>query len=678
MWNLRNRLLVPILIATVLGLGLSSVASHFMARNILHSTIKSDAMGSVRSLSEIITLIFLSAISDAEQVARTLQACDVLNNPDDASKIPPFLSMMGALSKSKPYYQLGIILDKNGIVLATTASAGMGSSRADRSYFKEAMQGKTVISDPILARTTNTSVIIICTPVLENNEIIGAVFFSVDLNLLSDMYIKDITLGEYGHALVLTRKGETVAHRDAKLIMSEEQRDAPVAKKIPTLTDVSGSFVSSHNGREVVYFYQQDPLTKWYCLLSAEQDDIDSPVLYLSKVSAAIGMAVAVLITLVVFVVVRTIVNALNQGVHFAEAVAKGNLDKTLSVERNDEIGVLCRALRVMVANLKEMIATSTQKSEEASEQSSKATAAMLEAEEARKTAERARSEGMRQAGERLALIAGKIQDKAENLIENVTHAENGAANQQSHATANATAMGEMNASVLGVAKDASSAAGSAEETRSNAAEGAKIVEDVVHSIGDVALKTSNLKNNLNQLGERANGIGQIMGVISDIADQTNLLALNAAIEAARAGDAGRGFAVVADEVRKLAEKTMQATKEVDEAVKAIQVETRGSIKGMEETSASVGKSTEMAQQAGTSLRAIVEIAQSTADKVRSIATASEEQSAASEEINQGTAQINEIAEETTALMRHARDEMLSLRALVEEIQNLVKELQNA
>lgn len=76
----------------------------------------------------------------------------------------------------------------------------------------------------------------------------------------------------------------------------------------------------------------------------------------------------------------------------------------------------------------------------------------------------------------------------------------------------------------------------------------------------------SSLKNNMQALQEKANDIGIVMVTISDIADQTNPV-YNAAIEAARAGDAGRGFAVVADEVRKLAEKTQQATTEVNSAI---------------------------------------------------------------------------------------------------------------
>jgi len=678
MWNLRNRLLAPILLVAVLGLGVASFSSYYMAKHALENAARSDAMGSVKGLAEILTLLFQSAITDVEQVSRTRLARDVLHNPSDPEKISPFLALLKALCKDKPYYQLGTILDKKGTVLATTAGEGVGGTRGDRAYFKEMMQGKAVISDPIYSRTTQKSVIIIIAPVYEGKEILGSVFVSVDLNILSDMYVKDVTLGKRGYALMFTAKGECVAHNDSKLIMSEALHNSETAQRVKSLADTSGSFMAHYNGQEILYFYQQDPLTKWWCLLRAEPGDIDEPVLFLGKINAAIGIAAAIAITLVVFLVVRTIVNALNQSVQFASAVAEGDLHKTLTMERNDELGTLAHALRTMVANLKDMIATAEQKSKEATEQSEKVRIAMQEAEKARGVAEQAKSEGMHQAGERLAAIAGKIQTSADQLLDTIQHAGDGADIQRERAEANATAMARMNSTVLDVARNAGAAAGSAEETRGNAAEGAKIVTGVVQAIGEAAQKTTSLKNDLYLLGKQADGIGQIMNVITDIADQTNLLALNAAIEAARAGDAGRGFAVVADEVRKLAEKTMQATKEVGDAVKAIQSGTRGSIQGMEEASASVARSTEMVEGAGASLKTIVEIAESTADKVHSIARASEEQSAASEVINQGTTEITRIAEETTALMHRARDAMDALRLLIDDIQGLVAELNNA
>ncbi|MDY0306725.1 MAG: methyl-accepting chemotaxis protein, partial [Desulfovibrionaceae bacterium] len=159
------------------------------------------------------------------------------------------------------------------------------------------------------------------------------------------------------------------------------------------------------------------------------------------------------------------------------------------------------------------------------------------------------------------------------------------------------------------------------------------------------------------------------------IADQTNLLALNAAIEAARAGEAGRGFAVVADEVRKLAEKTMTATSEVGAYIKAVQDSARKNIQGTEATVLAVTAGTQTAEKSGEALREIVEMVEKTADQVRSIATASEQQSAASEQISRSTEEINRIAAETAEAMTQSAQAVSDLARLAQTLKTTIDDM---
>jgi len=230
-----------------------------------------------------------------------------------------------------------------------------------------------------------------------------------------------------------------------------------------------------------------------------------------------------------------------------------------------------------------------------------------------------------------------------------------------------------MNATVLEVARKTSNAAHSADGTRSKAEEGAAMVAQAVTSIEGISRQSHDIKKDMGTLGEQAKGIGQILDVISDIADQTNLLALNAAIEAARAGEAGRGFAVVADEVRKLAEKTMTATKEVGQAIRSIQDGTRKNIENVDRSVAIIEETTALAKKSGTALQEIVSMVDATTDEVRSIATATEQQSSASEEINRSIMDINQISSETSTAMQQSAQAVNELAQQAQVLKALVQ-----
>ncbi len=276
----------------------------------------------------------------------------------------------------------------------------------------------------------------------------------------------------------------------------------------------------------------------------------------------------------------------------------------------------------------------------------------------------------------RSAEIAERLSSASDEISAQVDESSKGAEMQRDRSTETASAMEEMNATVLEVAQNASDAAGNAEDARSKALEGADIVKQVVEAISRVQEQAEGLRENMSQLGDQAQDIGRIMNVISDIADQTNLLALNAAIEAARAGEAGRGFAVVADEVRKLAEKTMQATFEVEKAINNIQSGAKHNVEGTVQAVAAVAESTSLAEKAGESLANILRMSETTADQVRNIATAAEQQSATAEEITHAAEQIHRISSDTAEGMVQSSQAVYELARLAGELRVIIDELQ--
>lgn len=384
-----------------------------------------------------------------------------------------------------------------------------------------------------------------------------------------------------------------------------------------------------------------------------------------------VQLAISVVIGLKVSAPVRRITA-------YVLSVAQGKQGTKLNVNSHDDMGQLADALRAMVKKQDDLAHENADKAHAARMQAQEAASMEHKARLAEQEAIEAKKKGMANAAEQIESVVSKLDEAIATIAVQVETSDRSLHAAALRLTETATAMEEMNSTVLEVAKNVGLAASISASARDKAIVGAEVVTQSVAGIHKLHDQSLALKKDMAMLDEHARSIDKIMSVISDIADQTNLLALNAAIEAARAGDAGRGFAVVADEVRKLAEKTMESTLEVGNAIKSIQQSATKSTHQVEQAVENISLANEFAAKSGEVLKEILQMVEQTADEVRAIAATSEEQSAASEEITRSITSVNEITLSTSTAMQSASQGVDSLRRRSHELVSLIEEMKKS
>ncbi|WP_077044836.1 methyl-accepting chemotaxis protein [Pseudomonas sp. KK4] len=349
--------------------------------------------------------------------------------------------------------------------------------------------------------------------------------------------------------------------------------------------------------------------------------------------ASSIGLAIALVMMLVVFMIARSIAQPLRETVDAMANIASGESDLTRSLDTSgqDEVTQLARHFNAFTAKLRQVI-------------------------------------GDLQAS---ATVLGQSSSELGN---DATQAQQRSQQQSQQMELVATAMNEVTYGVQDVAKNAEQAASEMRDAEAQAQQGQINIDSSLKQIDSLSGTIDQAVEVIRTLAAESTQIGSVLEVIRSIAEQTNLLALNAAIEAARAGEQGRGFAVVADEVRLLAQRTQKSTAQIQAMIERLQNHSEAAVKVIGDSSRASQLTIEQAGLAGSSLNAISQALRNLTGLNASIASATLQQSHVVEDINQNVTQAAGLSHGTALAAEQSSAASVRLKALSEQLNGLLRQ----
>jgi methyl-accepting chemotaxis protein len=416
----------------------------------------------------------------------------------------------------------------------------------------------------------------------------------------------------------------------------------------------------------------------------------------LSLLSTTVALVLGVVIA---FRTAKSITEPLSNLMSVARQIGNtGDLEHSIDLTRDDEIGELARSFAKMVTYLKEMASVSESiaggdltvevKPRSAHDTLGHAFARMVEGLAGLVRSVRDASSQVASASNQVAGASddsAKIGLQASSAIDEVTstmhemsvNVQNMVKSTQVQASSvseTSASIDQMVASIQRVADTAKVLLDISNRSREEVHSGIATMEKATDGLNRINTTITSSGEIIGVLGQRADDIGAIIEVIDDLAEQTNLLALNAAIEAARAGEHGLGFAVVADEVRKLAEKSAQSTKEISELIQSIQKEARKAVDNMNRSTTIVNEGLEQGGELNAALRKISSVVTEVYKFAQEIGAATNEQSHGSSQIARATTRLNEITHEINSAVEEQASGAQAVVKAMERMRELVQQ----
>ncbi len=353
-WNLLQKFLIPTLVTIIIGLILVTYISFNSSKKALQNALHQQLEQLSTGLSKQIDDWLATIQANIDQLSQRDEFRAVLLDKNDWQAADKANRILTAIQQRLGYVVLNV-LDSSGLVLASSELAHIGKTNyGDRDYVQESLNGKHSISKVVLSRTINQPVIAFASPIMHEGQVIGVLLNSIDLSRFSEHFVAPIMIGQQGYAYILDADGSFIAHPDKERILEQNIQDFECGKDL--LAKKTGIFEYIWQGHPKVVYLSTVRHTGWVIGIGADLKDIYRPVFKIRNTIIVVSILILLGTALVLWFVVNGIITPIVRGVHFAKAVADGNLDAQLDVQQDDEIGVLADALCNMKSTIQHVL----------------------------------------------------------------------------------------------------------------------------------------------------------------------------------------------------------------------------------------------------------------------------------------------------------------------------------
>jgi methyl-accepting chemotaxis protein len=245
--------------------------------------------------------------------------------------------------------------------------------------------------------------------------------------------------------------------------------------------------------------------------------------------------------------------------------------------------------------------------------------------------------------------------------------------NEQDAVVTETTAtVNEVRATVTETAERAQSVAETAQLSVDISRSGTSSVQETVSAMETIRRRVEDIADNILELSEHTQQIGEIIATVNNLADQSRMLALNASVEAARAGEEGKGFAVVAMEVRNLADQNRDATVQVREILGEIQRATNSAVMVTEEGSKGVDAGQTKVNNAGEAIRELSRAIEDAAMAAMQIAASTRQQTIGMDQLTDAMRTIKHATTETVSSTMQVEGSVNRLREVATRVSKVL------